>query len=436
MARPSDVGTVLPNLDDIRTLRWRERLRAGFWVVPAVFVLGALALSTVTIWLDEHWIDEVPGGFSGGPDNARDVLSTISSSMITFTALVFSITIVVLQLTSSQFSPRVLRTFLRDRSTQVSLGVFVATFTYSLLVLRAVRSDEDAFVPSLSVALAFAFVLVSLAVFVHYIHHIARAIQVSSIIASVAAETRATIDRMHPDGAAHIGAARPDRPPTRTIASPHEPGVVLGYDDDGLIALARQARCALVLIPAVGDFVPEGAPLFHVHGDADGRLDDGAVAACVALGRERTMNQDVAFGFRQLVDIAERALSPAINDPTTAVQCLDHLHDFLRRLVVREFPTGCYLDPDGELRLAVPAARWDDYVSLAFDEVRQYGHSSVQVARRLRATVDDLLTIAPLERRRALEREQRLLQLSVARSFPDLEDQQTAEHPDTQGLGS
>ena len=278
MARASVGGTVLPNLDDVRILRWRERLRAGFWVVPTVFVLGALSLSLVTLWLDDNVIDEIPGGFTGGPDNARDVLSTISSSMITFTALVFSITVVVLQLTSSQFSPRVLRTFLRDRSTQVSLGVFVATFTYSLLVLRAVRSGEDVFVPSLSATLAFVFVLVSLAVFVHYIHHIAQSIQVSSIIAAVAAETRDTIERMYPVGCGVVEAVVPTGLPTAVIASPHTPGVILGYDDDRLIALASEAGCALVMIPAVGDFVPEGSPLFNVYGgSADGM--EGLIAA-------------------------------------------------------------------------------------------------------------------------------------------------------------
>ena len=148
------------------------------------------------------------------------------------------------------------------------------------------------------------------------------------------------------------------------------------------------------------------------------------------------MHQDVGFGFRQLVDIAERALSPAINDPTTAVQCLDHLHDFLRRLVTRTFPSGSYLDGDGELRLVVPSARWEDYVSLAFDEVRQYGESSLQVSRRLHATIGDLLSIAPDERRAPLEDELRLLYESVGRSFPDPEDRRIAEQPDAQGIGS
>ena len=434
MAAAGGGGTVLPHLDDIHVLRWRERLRAGFWVVPSAFVLGALLLSLVTLWLDEHVIEDLPGGFSGGPDNARDVLSTISSSMITFTALVFSITIVVLQLTSSQFSPRVLRTFLRDRSTQVSLGVFVATFAYSLLVLRAVRSDEDVFVPALSVALAFVLVLVSLAVFVHYIHHIAQSIQVSSIIAAVAAETRETIERMYPPGASVVAAAKPAGAPTSVVRSDRTPGVILGYDDDRLIALATANDCTLVMVPAVGDFVPEGATLFQIHGTC--AAGDEEIAACVALGRERTMHQDVAFGFRQLVDIAERALSPAINDPTTAVQCLDHIHDFLRRLAARGFPSGCYVDEQGVLRLAVVSATWEDYVSLAFDEVRQYGNESVQVARRLRATLEDLLGFAPPERRAPLLRELRLLDLSISRSFPDIEDRQSAGHPDTQGLGS
>lgn len=425
----------------MRLFRLRESLRSNLWFVPALGVMVAIVLATSLVTLDRRLAGtqtKVLFGFTGSAEASRNILSVIASSMLALTALVFSILIVVLQLTSSQFSPRVLRTFVRDRDSQFTLATFVGTFTYAMLVLRAIRSPVEGpeFVPALAVSGAFGLVLLSVGVFVAYINHIAQSIRVINIITSVGDETRRAIDHLYPASEDEPRAEEPiflpQGRPTRVIPSPG-PGVVIAYDADELVEAARRAGGLLVLVPAVGDFVPEGAPLLHAYGDDQ---DLGEVRHFVDLDVERTMSQDVAFGFRQLVDIAERGLSAAINDPTTAVQVLDQLHDFLRRLVGRPFPSGAYHDREGNRRLVVPSMSWEGYVTLACDEIRHYGEGSVQVARRMRAMLEDLLEVAPPERVSAIERQLKLLDALVDRGFPDLEDRRSADDPDQQGLGS
>ena len=384
-----------------RLTRLRDELRSGFWAVPAACVVLALLLALALVEVDRA-LDQGLGrfAFGAGPDGAREVLSAITTSMITFTGLVFSITVVVLQLTSSQFSPRVLRTFLRDRQTQLSLGVFVATFVYAVMVLRTVDSSDGArFVPAVATTVGVVLLLVSVGVFVGYIHHIATAIQVSSLIRAVGDETRAVIERRMPlDAPPRPPPVIPD-PPTRQVASSTY-GVVTAIDETALVTAAQQADVVLVLRAGFGRFVPEGAPLLEVHGD--GPVDDRAVTRSVQLRKDRTMEHDVAFGFRQLVDVAERALSPGINDPTTAVQALDELHDLLRRLATRPLPDGVHLDADDRVRLVTPAPQFGDLLALALEEIRQYGKDSGQVQGRIDELLDDLLDAARPEHRGAV----------------------------------
>ena len=389
------------------TRRVVDTLRTGFWAVPATCVAVALVLAVGLVEVDRA-LDDGLGRFTfgAGPDGAREVLSAITTSMITFTGLVFSITIVVLQLTSSQFSPRVLRTFLRDRQTQVSLGVFVATFVYAVMVLRTVDSSEEAqFVPAVATTVGVVLLLVSVGVFVGYIHHVATAIQVSSIVRAVGDETREVLDRRFSLDAPPAG-ARPDLPATPTAVVPARSlGVVRSVDEQALVAAARAADVVLLLRPALGQFVPEGSALLEVHGT--GPLDQETVTGAVLLGKDRTMEQDVAFGLRQLVDIAERALSPGVNDPTTAVQALDELHDLLRRLVVRNLPNGVHRDEDGVVRLLTPPTLLADHLALALDEVEQYGEDARQVQDRVDALLADLLDAALPEHRAVVLARQR-----------------------------
>ena len=245
------------------------QLRARFWAVPLVFVVVAVAGGLALTNLDERLDTSIhlPLLFAGGPEGARALLSAIITSMITFTALVFSITIVVLQLTSSQFSPRVVRMFLRDGLNQVSLGVFVATFVYALVVLRAVRgtAQVDAFVPQVAMTVAFAFVLASVVVFLVYINHIAQSIRAATIIDRIGTETRALLERRHPaDGEPVAVVARPGGCAHRVAAA--ETGVIQRVDDGTLLHLATRDGVTICLLRAVGEFVPCGAPLLEVYG--------------------------------------------------------------------------------------------------------------------------------------------------------------------------
>jgi uncharacterized membrane protein len=364
----------------------------------------AVLLGLVVTGLDQAFAGDLPFLFAGGPDGARSLLSSITSSMISVTGLVFSITIVVLQLTSSQFSPRVLRTLLRDRTSQLALGVFIATFLYSMTVQRAVRggaSGGQEFVPQLGVTLAYGFVLLSVALFIRYIHHISNSIRAISIITSVADEARGLIERW-PDPS-------PDPPsppvgtPQRCLSTP-APGVVVSVSSKQLVGGAEASDVVLVLIPYLGDFLCTDAEVIEVYGAGAHDIDEEKVVPALALARERTMDHDAAFGFRQLVDIAERALSPGINDPTTAVQAMDQLRDLLRLIAGRRLPDGLFCDSAGRLRVVVPQLDFADYLDLAIDEIAHYGENSLQVRAHLAHLLRDLRNVARPEYKPAVER--------------------------------
>jgi uncharacterized membrane protein len=396
-----------------------DRLRTGFWAVPTLLVVGAVVLALATVRLDRALADDFGGRitFGAGADGAREVLSAITTSMITFTGLVFSITIVVLSLTSSQFSPRVLRTFLRDRQTQVSLGIFIGTFVYAVLVLRTVSGlPDDTFVPAVATSMGVVLLLASVGAFVAYIHHVTSMIQISSILASIAGETRHALERELPTGLPETPVVvRPYGVPVAELPAPRS-GVLVDVDVDRVVRQARTADLVLVSHLHYGAFVPQGAPLVSVHrGDATA-LDAHAVVRHFSLKQERTMLRDVAFGFRQLADITAKALSPGINDPTSAVQALDGLHDLLRRLATRSLPTGVYADDEGQIRLYLPAPAFEDFLALALDEAEQYGADSIQVQQRITALLDDLRAAALPEHRAAVEKRIALRAEKAARS--------------------
>jgi uncharacterized membrane protein len=335
--------------------------------------------------------------------------------MLTFTGLVFTITMLVLQLASSQLSPRVMRTFLRDRGNQVVLGLFVATFLYTLVVLREVRTavgDDDGFVPGVSIWVSFALLLASVGAFVYYIDHMAHAIRASTVIANIANETLAAIERLYPeqllDDASVPPEGRPTPPADYALEAPRA-GIVVAVDEAKLLATVGDGDRSMELVPAIGDFVPAGAPLARLAGTWDREARKAAQEA-VGLGDERTLQQDAAFGLRQLVDVAVRALSPGTNDPTTAVQALDRLHDLLRRLVDRHIPSPERRDDAGNLRLVLPRPGWNEYVELAVDEIRLAGAEQIQVGRRLRHMLEDLLSVAPANRQAILRRELALVE--------------------------
>lgn len=390
-----------------------ETLRSRLWLFPAVGAMLAAATAWILVAIDRQLADDAAGLFlfSGGPESARSILSTIAAAMLTFTGLVFSVTMLVLQLASSQLSPRVARTFLRDRHNQVVLAIFVATFVYALLVLREVRSAPDAFVPALAVWWAFVLLLASVAAFISYIDHMAHAMRVESVIGQVGDETRGAIRRCYPEPYGAADAIELPLPEVSAIVTaPDRPTIVQAVDEDGLQALAEAAGVALELVPAIGESVPANAPLIRVHGT--GSVDSDEARAGIALGGERTMEEDPAFGFRQLVDIAVRALSPGINDPTTAVIVLARLHDLLRELAGRAIPDPYRVGVDGGLRLVVPGPDWDAYVDLACTEIHEYGRGSSQVRHALAGVLDGLADVVPPERLAAVRRQRAALDAS------------------------
>lgn len=394
----------------IRNLR--EQLRTSLWFLPALFALLGAGLAVVLVAVD-HQVSRDPGSmffaFGGSAEGARSVLSTIAQSMLTFTGLVFTITMLVLQLASSQLSPRVMRTFLRDRGNQVVLGVFVATFVYTLLVLREVRNPVDSsagFVPGLSVWVAFTLLLLSVAAFVYYIDHMAHAIRASTVITNIWRETSAAVDRLYPEriGEAAEAEAAPDfGPPDRVLEAPSA-GVVDAIDEERILDLADRGDRRLELLSAIGEYVPEGAPLVRLWGGWDDG-DGEAVLGAIGQGEERTLEQDAAFGIRQLVDVALRALSPGTNDPTTATQALDRIHDLLRRIVVRRIPSPVRSGKGGRPRLLLARPGWEDYLGLGLTEVRLAGANQVQVVHRLRVLLEDLASVAPEDRLPPIRRE-------------------------------
>ncbi|MDV3221619.1 DUF2254 domain-containing protein [Intrasporangium sp.] len=379
-------------------------LMERFWARPLLFAVGATGLALALTTLDESLDTSLnaPFLFAGGPEGARSLLSAIITSMISFTGLVFSITIVVLQLTSSQFSPRILSSFLKDRFNQVALGVFVATFVYALVVIRGVRgtAQVDPFVPQISVTVAFFLVLVSVLVFLAYIHHIAQSIRAAAIMAAIAADTRGLMEKRLPADATPEPTLTLPAGPSRTIAT-NRPGVVKWIDDAALARVAEREDVTVELLRSVGEFVPAGVPLARIHGA--GTFDDDKLHSAVHVGRERSLDQDVGFGLRQLVDIAERALSPGTNDPTTAVQAVDQLHDLLRRLATRVLVPRQRTTKDGRLAVSVPQPSFADYLALALDEIAHWGKDSPRLQRRLHVVLLDLETAARPEHRPAVQ---------------------------------
>lgn len=405
-------------------------LRSNLWFIPVMCVLAGMALSIATLTLDRITeFDLIPRWMTGGPEAALGILTTIATSMVSLATLVLTITMVVVQLAMGQFSPRIVQTFLRDRPSQLAIGLFVATFAHAMLSMREVQSDGDGQVPGIAIVVAYALVLTSIAMLVLYVDHIGRSLRVSSLIELVGEDTRRLLDDQFPELL-----SAPRESPSVIVAVTS--GVVTTIDRDKLVDMAAASDCILHVVPALGSFIPSGAPLINIEGQ-HARLDCADVARCVELELERTLDEDIAYGFRLLVDVAERSIaeSPFL-DPTTAVQSIDRLHDVLRQLAVRVIPDGRHYDGAGNLRLTIPSVSWDGYVHLAFDEIRLVGAGSPQVSRRLIAALDDLIDYAPSDRRPALIEQRELLEAAILQLPRDERDLHRSKVADGQGLGA
>ena len=420
------------------TLMLRLALRDSLWLVPLLCLVGGATLCVVAAATDRatggtSGNDVVPAWLTGTAGAAETVLSTIVSSLVTLITLVLTVTTVAVQLAMGQFSPRIVGALLRDRSSQLTHGLFAATLVYALLAMTQVDDSADngnGYVPGLTVLVAYVLMLASVVALVLYVHHSGQTLRVAGLIDVAGDHLHAELNRAYP---ADLSASV--EPDPQVVTSPTQ-GVVVHVDAPALVAAARDAGCSLRLVPAMGDFVCAGATLLVVATGDGARLDHRRVAGLVALEKERSYPDDAAYAFRQLVDIAERGVSDPFSDPTTTVQAIDRLHDALRQLATRTIPTGEHHDEVGTLRLVTPVMDWTGYVRLTFDELRIAGAGSPQVARRLRAALEDLLTVAPPSRRAELDRQLELLTQGVRRSFQDQQDIDHALLTDQQGLGS
>lgn len=381
-----------------------QLLLGSLWFVPAVVVAACIALALLLIeahgWGDADLAQQWPRVFGAGSDGARSMLTAIATSMATVAGVVFSVTIVALSLTATQYSPRVLGNFMNDRPTQFVLGVFVGVFAYCLVVLRTVRSDAsgEAFLPSYAVLGGVGLALFGVAMLIYFIHHVASSIQASSIVERIANDTADAIDALFPQP---IGDAVEEPPPAgerlepRWVVTARRTGYLVGVDDDGLLEFAVEQDCAVHLARRIGDFVIEGQPLARLSGTrAPDEARSKELRALFDLQRQRTIHQDAPYGVQQLVDVAVKALSPGINDPTTATMCIDRLAALLLRLAGRRMPGPCR-GRDGVLRVVAQGPDFAGVTALALDPIVAHARGDAMVLARLLDTLEQVAACAP-----------------------------------------
>jgi uncharacterized membrane protein len=392
------------------------------WLVPLTGLLAGLGLAIGALALDSaSGYDLVSQTLTGTPTAASSLLSTIITSNITLLSVVLTVMTVAVQLAMGQFSPRIVGALLRDPLHQLAFALVAATVAFGIVALIGV-DDQKGQVPGLTVLATYVLAVTSLATLVIYISHAGQRLRATGLIDLVGDQLHVEIARRFPPaGAAPVP---PDTVPSASA------GVVTKIETDGLVAAAARENCVIELCARMGEFVPRDAPLLRVHGAEPARLAD--TAKLVVLHDERTHDLDPAFGLRKLVDIAIRSAS---DDPTTTVEALHRIHDSLRQLAWRPFPSGRHTDAAGELRLIVPVRDWEDFVRLAFEEIRLAGAAQPQIARSLRAVLEDLKTVAPEERQPALDEQRELLDAAVRREYDEDSVMRHARVADMQGLG-
>ncbi len=375
---------------------WWIEIWSSLWFIPGLMVVGAVAaavlLVDLTFPLGEEAVQRWPRLLGAGAEGSRAMLTAVATSMITVAGVVFSITIVVLSQASSQYTSRVLRNFMRDRMNQTVLGVFVGIFAYCLVVLRTIRSgDEGAFVPSVAVLGGVVLAFVGIGFLVYFIHHIATAIQASSILAAAAAETLRAVDRLFPEPMGDEGdeesasVGEEDGPARRWRPVPAgRSGYIQLLDDQALLEAAYRGDTVVRMERSIGEFVIQGTALaeVEVRQAGTGDMDIEGLADAFTIGRQRTVDQDAGYGIRQIVDVALKALSPGINDSTTAVMCVDYLTAILSRVASRRFPSPLRTR-DGVLRVIARGPSFRKLMDEAFDQIRQHSDGNVAVLGRL-----------------------------------------------------
>ncbi|MFL6661307.1 MAG: DUF2254 domain-containing protein [Rhizobacter sp.] len=413
----------------------RRHVELPAWSVPMVYALaaflGGLTLPRLEARLLPGWTAPIDSGA------ALAIGSSIASGMIALTGIVFSLAFVMVQFSATAYSPRLVVWIARDRVVWHAIGVFTATFLYCLAAMAWVNRSPSVTMPLLTSLAVVFLLLASVAMFVALIERISL-LQINRMLLFTGNQGRRAIAQMYADRAPgtepEAVAVAPPAAVTQALTHAGQPRVIQALDLHLLLELAREADAVVEAVAAVGDTVVEGRPLLRVCG-ASRHVDERALRAAIHDGLERTFEQDPKFALRLLVDIAIKALSPAVNDPTTAVQALDQIEDLLLQLGRRSLDISTLRDRAGVVRVVIPSPSWDDFVALAFDEIRYCGATSVQVMRRMRALTSDLIAVLPADRHASLRHYQERLNSTIARSFADEEEKRQASVEDRQGLG-
>jgi uncharacterized membrane protein len=413
----------------------RSPLRFTTWVIPLCYSVIAVAAGMIFPRFELGMFHELSSSVT--VTSAVAIYSSIASGMMALTGVVFSLAFVMIQFSATAYSPRLVLWVSRDPFLWHAAGVFTATFLYAISALAWVGRTRPDRVPFVSSMIVIALLMASVGMFVGLIQRIGL-LQINRMLKFTGDQGRKVIlslySRLDSPAPEFIAEDFRSLPLTQTLIHREGPHSVQAIDSATLVKLARSSGGVVEIAVAVGDTVADLTPLLRVFG-ASQPIDERALSNAIGLGAERTFEQDPKYAIRLLVDIAIKALSPAINDPTTAVQALDQIEDLLLRLGRRRLEIGDFRDEDGRLRLVVPCPTWEDFLRLALDEIRYYGARSVQVMRRMKALVSDLIERLPEERHGELRHWQERLQSTISRSFEDVEEKLEAAVEDRQGLG-
>ena len=421
----------------IRRGRFRQYLETAPWPIPTAYLIAAIVLGVGLPALDQAIGDAVPAEFGVGA--AQALLAAFATGLITVMGFIISVVIAGLTFGSTTVTPRIVREMQRSTTIRHVFGLLLLSVVYAFLVLnRVAPPSEPNYVPDLAVWLVVPLLVLDVAGLFLLVREMGHSLRLVEIIDRVHHRAETVIDTMYRD---ELGGGGDDAPAITdasaiavTILNGGRAGVVANLDVIRLVTEAQRLDTTFQLACSIGSYVAAGSPLLRVADRRPG-LDEERLRHAVTLSDERTIDQDPLYALRLLVDIATRALSPAVNDPTTAVQALDRIEDLLSVLANRRLDRGTVRDDEGRVRLVVPLPSWEDFVSVGLTEIRQYGAGSLQVVRRLRAVLEDLLTLAPAARRPALEAELLRLDQTVARSHPDPVDRELALVADRHGLG-
>jgi uncharacterized membrane protein len=414
----------------------REYIRGSLWFVP---LLGAL-LGAILGSLEVSFLEDavhLPDSWQYSASTASTVLSAIVGSTSALTGFVVTVTVLVVQMATGTFSARWMRVWYRDRVLKAVLALLVGTLAFSFTLLRHVESN---FVPNVGTWVAGVLLLACLLLFLFFLDRFLHRLRPVAVAALCARYARRNIERQEELLAASADIywgvlEESDEQPAVVVRSP-VPGAIQAIDVRGMVEWARAREGLVVFLHTIGDFVPARAPLIKVYGASPGRHDERVLRRMVALGVERTIEQDSAFAIRIMVDVANKALSAAINDPTSAVQVLDHLSDVLRTVGTIDLAHSRWDGGrEGRTGLLIPVRRWEDYLALGTTEIRRYGGASIQVMRRMRAMLEELREEVRPENRAAVEAELARLDASVALTFGESVDLDRASVADREGIG-